>query len=236
MTAAFGDLTGPILRSSVRGRSARIFTVLVVVLPVPMLGVLGLSLPLPATVERIAAKLVPFGDSGAFDASGTHALAQGSIVLAPGDQGFIQADSTRPTGSGVSRLSIVAASHGSSRHATPSAPTGTQPHDQTSDVTSPTAATAASERGTTPSAPQAGGDNSSPGPSGGGVPTPSAGGTQTTPAPSPIDTVTAPANDVVGSVTNTVTDATGDATNAATDAVGSATSGATDTVGGILPP
>src|SRR5436309_10804453 len=104
MTAAFGDLTGPILRYCVRGRSARIFTVLAVVLPVPMLAALGLSLPLPATVERLAAKLVPFG--GAFDARGTHALPRGSIVLVPGEQGYIQADSTGPTGSRISRHSI----------------------------------------------------------------------------------------------------------------------------------
>lgn len=40
----------------------RLLIVLAVLLPVPLAAVTGLTIPLPATVERLAARLVPFAD------------------------------------------------------------------------------------------------------------------------------------------------------------------------------
>jgi len=85
MTAAIAELVRPIPGIGVRGVSARLLTVLAVALPVPVLAAAGGSLPLPSTVERIAAKLVPFGNSSAVALGGvTQPLVHGSIVLVPG--------------------------------------------------------------------------------------------------------------------------------------------------------
>ena len=64
---------------------SRALAVLAVALPVPLLAAAGLSLPLPATVERLAAKLVPFGDPAALDAATGERPTQGTIVLASGE-------------------------------------------------------------------------------------------------------------------------------------------------------
>jgi hypothetical protein len=55
-------------------------------LPIPLFAATGLSFPLPATVERLAAALVPWTNAAAFEEN--HALAtgaKGSIVRAPGE-------------------------------------------------------------------------------------------------------------------------------------------------------
>jgi hypothetical protein len=55
-------------------------------LPIPLFAATGLSLPLPATVERLAAALVPWTNAAALEAN--QALdtgARGSIVRAPGE-------------------------------------------------------------------------------------------------------------------------------------------------------
>src|ERR671935_119391 len=65
---------------------SRALAVLAVALPVPLLAAAGLSLPLPATVERLAAKLVPFGNAAAVEAARGGQPAQGAIVLAPGER------------------------------------------------------------------------------------------------------------------------------------------------------
>src|ERR671937_875443 len=54
--------------------------------PSRALAVLALALPLPATVERLAAKLVPFGNAAAVEAARGGQPAQGAIVLAPGER------------------------------------------------------------------------------------------------------------------------------------------------------
>ena len=86
MTAAFGQLTGQTLR----GRAGRSLCVLALVLPVPLCAALGLSLPLPATVERLAAKLVPFAQQGPASID-----ADGSIVLASGEERTAEPAQTR---------------------------------------------------------------------------------------------------------------------------------------------
>ncbi len=58
----------------------RLLIVLAVLLPVPLAAASGLAIPLPATVERLAAKLVPFADP---------ALASGAQSFAPSSRGRI---------------------------------------------------------------------------------------------------------------------------------------------------
>jgi hypothetical protein len=71
-------------RTHASRRWERILIVLGVCLPVPVLAATGLSIPLPATVERIAAALVPWAQEANLDPNQT--LARGSIVLAPGEE------------------------------------------------------------------------------------------------------------------------------------------------------
>lgn len=63
--------------------SERVVVALAVCLPVPILALSGLSIPLPTTVERIAASLVPWSDVPSLAAT---PLPRGSIVLAPGQR------------------------------------------------------------------------------------------------------------------------------------------------------
>jgi hypothetical protein len=58
--------------------------VLGICLPVPLLAATGLTIPLPATVERLAASLVPWLETAMVDSNG--ALLRGTIVLAPGER------------------------------------------------------------------------------------------------------------------------------------------------------
>ncbi len=220
MTAAMGHLTGLAVRPRLRGRSARVFTVLAVVLPVPTLAALGLSLPLPATVERLAAKLVPFGDSNALE-DASRAPAHGSIVLVPGEQAIGQVGSSASGGSRISPLATSAAGHGATRNAALPTPAATEPHGQPSDTTR--------GGGATPSAPKQSGDTPSPVPTdGGGPPPPPPPGPGPSPPPSPTPVV----DTVIGTVT-TATSPAADTTKAVVDAAASA---ATSALGGIKPP
>jgi hypothetical protein len=237
MTAAIAHLTGPGLRSSLRGRWARVFSALAIVLPVPLLAALGLSLPLPSSVERLAAKLVPFGDADALDANGTQALARGAIVHARGEQDAGgRVASTASDGSVVPFLPVSAAGKGATHDG--ALPTVTEPRGETSEGSRDNGAGAdasAAASGTKQS-----GDDSGPAPTTGGGSITSPGGTQTAPDPdpetSPVETATNTANGTVGSATNTVTTATGSATGTATAAADSAGGTVSDTVGGINPP
>jgi hypothetical protein len=58
--------------------------VLGICLPVPVFAATGLTIPLPATVERLAAALVPWVETAMVDAN--RALLSGTIVLAPGER------------------------------------------------------------------------------------------------------------------------------------------------------
>ena len=71
-----------------------------VCLPVPLLGMTGLSIPLPAAVERIAATLVPWADAATLGADGPALGAPGSIVLALGE-GTVSEPSEKPDRSGL---------------------------------------------------------------------------------------------------------------------------------------
>jgi hypothetical protein len=86
MTAAIANLMRPSPRTSLGDWPARVLTVLALVLPIPFCSALGLSLPLPATVARIAAKLVPFANSAGLDTRDEQVIgARGSIVAIPGE-------------------------------------------------------------------------------------------------------------------------------------------------------
>jgi hypothetical protein len=58
--------------------------VLGICLPVPLFAATGLTIPLPASVERLAAALVPWVETAMVDSN--RALLGGTIVLAPGEQ------------------------------------------------------------------------------------------------------------------------------------------------------
>jgi hypothetical protein len=101
MTAASGSVTwlasrGRATRISRLGdmlRSwERVLVALAVCLPVPILAATGLSVPLPATVERLAAALVPWSDVGKLEADESLAVgADGAIVLARHELAGVQA-------------------------------------------------------------------------------------------------------------------------------------------------
>jgi hypothetical protein len=228
MTAAFGELVGP----TVRRRGGRFLCVLALVLPVPLFAALGLSLPLPATVERIAAKLVPFGDSIGL------AGGRGSITLASGElrTGAHRAASA-PLASAKGGAEI-----GDGRSPAVAVPAVVRPGPRTGDVNEAgaTKPTAGPERTTAPSLPQHNaGDPSTTSSSGGGGG--SSGGSQTgsdsDPGDSqPIETVTNTANGAVESVTTAVTDASESVDDTTNDAVESVTSAGSGALGGIKAP
>jgi hypothetical protein len=75
------------------GRWERLFAVLGVCLPVPLLALTGLSIPLPGVVERIGAALVAWTDPSS-DGSDPLGLGdRGSIVFAAGEPVLVQAPS-----------------------------------------------------------------------------------------------------------------------------------------------
>jgi hypothetical protein len=59
--------------------------VLGICLPIPLFTATGLTIPLPASVERLAAALVPWVETAMVDSNG--ALLRGTITLAPGEHG-----------------------------------------------------------------------------------------------------------------------------------------------------
>lgn len=82
MTAASQHLASPAPRAP---RWERLLIFLGICLPVPLFAATGLTIPLPATVERLAAALVPWVETAMVDSN--RALLHGTIVLAPGEHG-----------------------------------------------------------------------------------------------------------------------------------------------------
>ena len=73
-------------------RWERVLVVLAVCLPVPILAATGLSIPLPATVERLAAALVPWAGAARLEADESLIVgADGAIVLAHHELAEVQA-------------------------------------------------------------------------------------------------------------------------------------------------
>lgn len=90
MTVAPETLVRPALSGGLRLRLGRraehALIVLGICLPVPVFAATGLSIPLPTSVERLAAALVPWADDGALDdGAGLTVEATGSIVRVPGE-------------------------------------------------------------------------------------------------------------------------------------------------------
>jgi hypothetical protein len=75
------------------GRWERLLAVLGVCLPVPLLALTGLSIPLPAGVERLGAALVSWADTSVDGADPLGLGDPGSIVLASGERVLVQAPS-----------------------------------------------------------------------------------------------------------------------------------------------
>jgi hypothetical protein len=217
MTAAIAELVRPIPGFGLRGVSARLLTVLAVALPVPVFAAVGRSLPLPSTVERIAAKLVPFSNSSTVDLGGvTQPLVRGSIVLAP------ETTAAAPTPERAvqpPRPSAPAVHHRVAHHAAARPPERIAPRSKPTYST-PAPATEADIPAASP--PQRRDDvsldepkpsHAPPDGSTGSPPAPDAVGAATTTVTTATDTVeadvTGAADSVgAGSVTSTVTDAT----------------------------
>ncbi len=202
MNAAFAHQAGPASRSrDLSVHWGHVASFLGVVLAVPLFSVLGLSLPLPATVERIAAELVPFATAGTLVQPESRAPgARGAIVLASGEllhaghfgPAGSRASGRRRAGHGASRTvgvlatpgvphyeppQVLAASSGnSSAAAVPAAPPADQGNTQPAAAASTPADSIPSggtqAGGTQAGGTQAGGNSSSGNPSGG----PSGGG------------------------------------------------------------
>jgi uncharacterized membrane protein YgcG len=89
MTVAPEYLIRPALSGRRRVRSTRrwehALVVLGICLPVPLAAATGLAIPLPTTVERLAAALVPWTNASAIDENQTTATS-GSIMFAPGER------------------------------------------------------------------------------------------------------------------------------------------------------
>jgi hypothetical protein len=81
-------------------RWERILVILGVLLPIPVFAATGLSIPLPAIVERIAAALVPWADDATLLEGQAFSLGEnGSIVLAPGERPATASEGPRTSSS-----------------------------------------------------------------------------------------------------------------------------------------
>ena len=122
--------------------------VLGICLPVPLFAATGLTIPLPATVERLAAALVPWVETAMVDSNG--ALLRGTIILAPGElseaavpAGPIVSEYRSPTDGSPQGDTGVKATNGTetgvvSNPVSPGTGPATAPEDSTSEpVTNP---------------------------------------------------------------------------------------------------
>jgi hypothetical protein len=193
-------------------RWQRVLAVLGVCLPIPIFAATGLSVPLPATVERLAAALVPWaGDATLADAQAFSIGENGSIVRAPGE------------GAGVSE----AKSMSSSAVADPRLQSAGNP--SRSDARPHRGGTAPTGEGTGP-ATGGGGEPSKTGGEGqSGDPGPSSGGSG--PVQDAVDTVVQGTAPVMGAVDGTTGDTgVGDIV----EGVGEAAEDTAGTVDGIV--
>jgi hypothetical protein len=232
MTAAIAHLMRPSVRASLHGWPARVLTVLALVLPIPLCSALGLSLPLPATVARIAAKLVPFANSAVLEAREEQLLgARGSIVGIPGE--------TAGNGGAASFDAGGFPTLGPHDAGGADVPGGKIDGSTTATPDATTNTPAAGEHGS--SAPRQTDPIAGSTVPGGSISTPDTGSTppggDTDPVPpsnppTVVDTATAAATTVVGTVSNTATTATSTVPSTAAAAVGAVTGA----VGPVLPP
>src|SRR5919198_417459 len=160
MTAALGYLH---TLSTQRRRSGQLLSIAAVLFSVPTFAAVGLSLPLPVTVERIAANLVPFANASAVETQGTSApKSHGKIVLAPAER-RAEARPTRAHESAPARpVPGRAVTRRAVAPATPAANAPAPRHDPVdaaTQTTSGTTTTSGGGNGNGGSNPNAGGGN-----------------------------------------------------------------------------
>jgi hypothetical protein len=128
-------------RTRARARLEHVALALGICVPVPLLAVTGLSVPLPSSVERIAAALVPWAESSTLDAGGAARGAGGSIIPAQdegGPRGSRKHAVSRAAGRRASARAVPGSRPAVARPGAPAERTGTRP-GVTSDDRSPTA-------------------------------------------------------------------------------------------------
>jgi hypothetical protein len=216
---------------------SRVLAALAVLLPVPLLAAAGLSLPLPATVERLAAKLVPFGNASVAAAAATH----GSIVPGTGEQPgtvLVHASAASPAQGSAQVLRGSRPNPATpTRPQASSVPSATTPTDAANDsaaasdaahatpveTAAPTAASSV-----TPAPPTAPAQTTTPAQQPPPAPAPA-------PAPTPAQTTTPTPTQVVNNTVTTAASTANDTVNntvtTATEVVNNATGG----LGGKLP-
>jgi hypothetical protein len=117
-------------RTRARARLEHVALGLGICLPVPLLAVTGLSIPLPSTVERIAASLVPWAESSALDESGAALGAGGSIIRSP-EEGGVSGSAKKAESRAVGARASIGTARGSkptaARPGAPAERTGTRP-------------------------------------------------------------------------------------------------------------
>jgi hypothetical protein len=203
MTAASQHLASPASRAP---RWERLLVVLGICLPVPLFAATGLTIPLPATVERLAAALVPWVETAMVDPNG--ALLRGTIILAPGEHDQSAAARDVPA--------ATVSEHRSSTDGTPQGGGGVKATKGTEVAAEPQPVSPGA--GPTTTAP----NESNPEPSPKPDPGEKAGAGEPGPVQGTVDTVGQTVDSTVGSVEGTV------------DEILSPVGGATDTVEGTV--
>lgn len=196
-------------------RWERVLVILGICLPIPVFAATGLSVPLPATVERIAAALAPWAGEANLDDTQSFSLGEnGSIVLAPGE--------VPPTPSAERATTSVAPDpHGGLGEA------GSKQRRRRAHRT-------AAQTGDDTTSPANGGDKTTTTPSGGGG---GGGGTDdpSSPATGPVAGAAGAAIDSVKPVVDTIEGTAGDTgVGGVVDGVGGAVEDTADTVDGVV--
>jgi hypothetical protein len=209
-------------------RWERILVALAVCLPVPVLAATGLSVPLPATVERLAAALVPWAGAARLEADESLIVgADGAIVLAQHELAEVQAGG-QPT-------SLADATTGHSSGGTPpgkdddSKGGGTATSGETDGTSSGPADEGSVGEGSAGGGPSGGG--SSGGDSGGGSGGGGSGGGGSGGNADPVQGVF----DQAGSATQPVVDGVQDTVDDPAGTVGGVVEDAGEVAGGVIP-
>ena len=210
-------------------RWERVLVVLAVCLPVPVLAATGLSVPLPATVERLAAALVPWAGAARLEADESLIVgADGAIVLAHHELAEVQAGG-QPT-------SLADATTGPSSGGTPqgkdddSKGGGTATSGET-DGTSFGPAGAGSSSGGSGGGGSSSGGSGGGGSGGGGSSSGGSGGGDSGGNAGPVQGVV----DQAGAATQPVVDDVQDTVDDPAGTVGGVVEDAADVAGGVLP-
>jgi hypothetical protein len=129
-------------RTRARARLEHIALVLGICLPVPLLALTGLSIPLPSSVERLAASLVPWAESSTLDASGAARGAGGSIIRTADEGGSQEQGSGRSLDARAATTAARGSKPAAAKPGAPGARTrpGVTPDDKTTapaDTTTP---------------------------------------------------------------------------------------------------